>query len=275
MRPHPTAVLRHLTGKIGQIVFQMKAGFPVEDGDIQAIFREALLTGLVNPSDFDDTPPQLSYAAFVDAALEGDALDSSWLQFGLGVLCIILSENTKQLEFFMRRDEAGNPCPSTLGEYRRLCYALAPNSRAVEFLDEHIAQSGPDEEVMQPDSQMRFLLMPLLIKPRTNGEVLKPSVEPTEDQLKTGRRFLYEKVSEFVAELIGEGREVMLDINFDPELGPEDWKVVFQLIHPRGESTFLLYERGGRIVHLSTSAGKEVEIDGLTNFRAYVRGFFD
>jgi hypothetical protein len=66
----------------------------------------------------------------------------------------------------MRQDEAGHPCPATLGEYRDICASLAPNSRAVQFLDGKIAESpnGRDEIVVADDSQMRALLMPMLIE---------------------------------------------------------------------------------------------------------------
>jgi hypothetical protein len=66
----------------------------------------------------------------------------------------------------MRKDEEGNPCPGTLGEYRDLCAALAPDSRAVEFLDERIARDGRDDEIIAEDSQMRLLLFPMLTQPR-------------------------------------------------------------------------------------------------------------
>jgi hypothetical protein len=65
----------------------------------------------------------------------------------------------------MRQDEAGNPCPETLGEYRDLCAAIAPGSAAVSFLNRKIAgaASGEDEPVLAADSQMRALLMPMLL----------------------------------------------------------------------------------------------------------------
>jgi hypothetical protein len=65
----------------------------------------------------------------------------------------------------MRQDEAGNSCPGTLGEYRDLCAAIGGEQcRAVKFLDEKIAQQGRDMEVIADDSQMRFLLMPMLVE---------------------------------------------------------------------------------------------------------------
>ena len=64
----------------------------------------------------------------------------------------------------MRKDEAGNECPSTLGEYRDVCVkAGGEGCKAVKFLDEKIAELGRDEEVVAPDSQMRMLLMPMLL----------------------------------------------------------------------------------------------------------------
>src|SRR4051812_16438027 len=64
----------------------------------------------------------------------------------------------------MRTDENGQPCPATLGEYRDLCAAIGgEDCPAVQLLDEHISRQGRDAEAIQPDSQMRALLMPLLV----------------------------------------------------------------------------------------------------------------
>ena len=64
----------------------------------------------------------------------------------------------------MRKDENGDPCPATLGEYRDLCAAIGGEKcKAVAFLDGKIAKSGRDEEVITPDSQVRMLLMPMLL----------------------------------------------------------------------------------------------------------------
>lgn len=66
----------------------------------------------------------------------------------------------------MRLDEGGNSCPETLGEYRKMCAALGgEDCQAVKFLDDKIAESNEDEKVIQADSQMRMLLMPLLLVP--------------------------------------------------------------------------------------------------------------
>lgn len=64
----------------------------------------------------------------------------------------------------MRKDEYGEPCPETLGEYRDICAAINENSRAVLFLDKKIAESpmGRDEVVVNSDDQVRRLLFPLL-----------------------------------------------------------------------------------------------------------------
>ena len=65
----------------------------------------------------------------------------------------------------MRKDEAGNQAPSTLGEYRDMCAALGGEEcKAVKFLDEKIEEQGRDEEVVAADSQMRALLMPMLVE---------------------------------------------------------------------------------------------------------------
>jgi hypothetical protein len=68
----------------------------------------------------------------------------------------------------MRKDEKGDPCPETLGEYRDLCNAFAPGSKAVEFLDSKISEQGRDEVVIAADSQMRLLLMPMLLQKGEN-----------------------------------------------------------------------------------------------------------
>ncbi len=67
----------------------------------------------------------------------------------------------------MRKDENGEDCPSTLGEYRDLCAAIGGETcEAVQILDKKIAEEkdGPKTEVIQPDSQMRALLMPNLFQ---------------------------------------------------------------------------------------------------------------
>jgi len=65
----------------------------------------------------------------------------------------------------MRQDENGQECPATLGEYRDMCAALGgENCKAVKMLDDKIAEQGRDEEVIMPDSQMRMVLMPMLLE---------------------------------------------------------------------------------------------------------------
>lgn len=67
----------------------------------------------------------------------------------------------------MRKDENDHDCPETLGEYRDLCAAIGEeNNGAVQFLDKRIADAehGRDEKVIAADSQMRAVLMPLLLK---------------------------------------------------------------------------------------------------------------
>lgn len=65
----------------------------------------------------------------------------------------------------MRTDESGQPCPATLFEYRDMCKAIGgPECQAVQFLENKIAANGGnDDEVIIPDSQMRSLLMPMLL----------------------------------------------------------------------------------------------------------------
>lgn len=66
----------------------------------------------------------------------------------------------------MRKDEEGNACPATLGEYRAMCAALGGETcEAVRFLDQKILKTGgPTTEVVATDSQMRALLMPMLVR---------------------------------------------------------------------------------------------------------------
>jgi hypothetical protein len=67
----------------------------------------------------------------------------------------------------MRVDEAGEPCPETLGEYRELCAAISPHGEAcaaVEYLDKKIAAQGAEEKVVASDVQMRALLFPLILR---------------------------------------------------------------------------------------------------------------
>ena len=65
----------------------------------------------------------------------------------------------------MRTDESGQPCPATLGEYRKMCAAIGgKDCKAVSFLDKKIEDQGENEEVIAPDSQMRALLMPMLLE---------------------------------------------------------------------------------------------------------------
>lgn len=66
----------------------------------------------------------------------------------------------------MRKDEEGEEVPHTLGEYRTLCKAIGGSEcSAVKWLDQQISENeaGEDEEVVVPDSQMRSVLMPMLM----------------------------------------------------------------------------------------------------------------
>jgi hypothetical protein len=64
----------------------------------------------------------------------------------------------------MRKDEKGGTCPETLGEYRDLCAAIGGKyCPAVQYLDDKIHIEGREAKVTQPDSQMRALLMPMLM----------------------------------------------------------------------------------------------------------------
>jgi hypothetical protein len=67
----------------------------------------------------------------------------------------------------MRKDEEGNECPGTLGEYRDLIASIiGENNKAVWFLDQKIKEQGRDEVVIASDLQMRNMLMPMMIEPR-------------------------------------------------------------------------------------------------------------
>jgi len=74
----------------------------------------------------------------------------------------------------MRKDEEGNECPHTLGEYRKLCVSIGGvDCPAVAWLDQQISENkekGEDELVIVSDSQMRFVLMPLLLPPPSTGQ---------------------------------------------------------------------------------------------------------
>lgn len=65
----------------------------------------------------------------------------------------------------MRKDEEGNPCPETLGEYRNLIAAMVgEENQAIQWLDEQIKEKGEDEIVLAPDSQMRMILIPMMVR---------------------------------------------------------------------------------------------------------------
>lgn len=67
----------------------------------------------------------------------------------------------------MRKDEEGNECPATLGEYLDLAEAIGiPDNTAAAFLRRKIENSsnGRDEIVVAPDSQMRALLVPMMLR---------------------------------------------------------------------------------------------------------------
>jgi hypothetical protein len=52
----------------------------------------------------------------------------------------------------MRKNQHGEECPETLGEYRDLCAMInGSNNRAVAFLDGKIALQGRESKVIAPD----------------------------------------------------------------------------------------------------------------------------
>jgi len=66
----------------------------------------------------------------------------------------------------MRKDEYGNECPETLGEYYDICKAfLGEDSGPCKFLKVKIDTQGRDEIVIADDSQMRALLFSM-VEPR-------------------------------------------------------------------------------------------------------------
>ena len=61
---------------------------------------------------------------------------------------------------------SGESVPETLGEYRKMCSTIGGEEcKAVKWLDSKIAESpgGVEEVVIAADSQMRQLLMPMLV----------------------------------------------------------------------------------------------------------------
>jgi len=70
------------------------------------------------------------------------------------------------VRYNLRKDEDGNDCPSTLGEYLAICELGVPDNKAVEFIQQKINKSpnGENEEVLATDSQMRMLLLPMMIE---------------------------------------------------------------------------------------------------------------
>jgi hypothetical protein len=71
----------------------------------------------------------------------------------------------------MRKDEQGNECPETLGEYLDACLAWGgPNTLAATMLAAEIARAGPEHKVQLTDAQMRAALMPLMKQTPDAGE---------------------------------------------------------------------------------------------------------
>jgi len=63
----------------------------------------------------------------------------------------------------MKKLSAGDD--STLGSYRKLASAFfGEDSKAVEFLDKKITDQGEDQEVIQDESQMVYLLSHMALK---------------------------------------------------------------------------------------------------------------
>lgn len=67
----------------------------------------------------------------------------------------------------MRKDENGDVCPETLGEYYAITKAMfgeQMGKKALEFLQEKIdkAPNGKDEKVISDDSQMRGLIFNMI-----------------------------------------------------------------------------------------------------------------
>lgn len=65
----------------------------------------------------------------------------------------------------MRKDENGQACPGTLGEYYdyvEMFFGEDDGEFALKFLSDKIKVFGPDEKVIADDSQMRLLLFGLV-----------------------------------------------------------------------------------------------------------------
>ena len=80
----------------------------------------------------------------------------------------------------MRKDEEGNECPETIGEYRKFCEDISlygEDCAAVEYLDSLLEGDGVDEHskasVSSSDFRMKMLLLPMTMNRRT-GSTFKP-----------------------------------------------------------------------------------------------------
>lgn len=253
----------------------------VEEGQLETLtitlFMTFYLSGLVLESSFD--PNILTNRDFLAYARGDKAMENTAsLAFYAGYL--ILKVHKRYLEIkemsAMRKDEGGNTCPSTLGEYRDMCFAITGESRATELLDSYIATSGRDEKVIQDDSQMRYLLMPLLLDPPVGDGGSSSPTLVKKVNLSSRREALYVEVCGVAASLVGRGWEVLLDINFDPSEGEDDWKIVMVITHPKGESTFIIQATPKTTyTHLSDSRGEAVDLGDFSEFRQYLEGFYN
>ena len=74
----------------------------------------------------------------------------------------------------MRKDEEGNECPETLGEYFDICKSMfGEDSSATKLMSKKIDKSpnGREEKVVISDYQMRYLLFNLVKGDIDNGDV--------------------------------------------------------------------------------------------------------
>lgn len=74
----------------------------------------------------------------------------------------------------MRKDEYGNDCPATLGEYRQGCVLVGqmkgvPDNKAMQYLDRMITLMPKHEDhvVTLTDAEMRRMLFPMCLEAAT------------------------------------------------------------------------------------------------------------
>lgn len=64
------------------------------------------------------------------------------------------------------------------------------NNAAVHFLNKKIEEQGEDQEILAPDSQMRMLLMPMMMQTQGEYEVLQKALKAEPGPVSMGFRVL-------------------------------------------------------------------------------------